>query len=166
MQETVCGKSLRAAQTRHGAIVSLVGSRPIRISMRSPSILTPTSKASVVATNLRGGLEASKVRGEGRKAEFTNCRFLHSVNTIVHYTHNDRIDPHALHTRCKGWHKVYAEDKVVKLPLSAHLCCTQAFLEPGGRLHYTARPLLVLIIHNLVRRLLSGQWDAHSQASP
>jgi hypothetical protein len=38
MQETVCGKSLRAAQTRHGAIVSLVGSRPIRISMRSPNI--------------------------------------------------------------------------------------------------------------------------------
>jgi hypothetical protein len=37
MQETVCGKSLRAAQTRDGAIVSLVGSRPIRISMRSPS---------------------------------------------------------------------------------------------------------------------------------
>jgi hypothetical protein len=36
MQETVCGKSLRAAQTRDGAIVSLVGSRPIRISMRSP----------------------------------------------------------------------------------------------------------------------------------
>jgi hypothetical protein len=29
MQKTVCGKTLRAAQTRDGAIVSLVGSRPI-----------------------------------------------------------------------------------------------------------------------------------------
>jgi hypothetical protein len=37
MQETVSGMKLRAAQTRDGAIVvSLVGSRPIRISMRSP----------------------------------------------------------------------------------------------------------------------------------